>query len=93
MVMEETRINLSDLPKELPQECPWCHKVPDIVKKPLWSEIAGDGYHGYYGNFEYFIECVNPECKIQPRSKAYNDIYNFDASKCIKSCINDWNTR
>lgn len=56
--------------KEYPKECPFCRVLPDIVKDPLWN-----GSHGYHGHYKYYIACQNKDCKIQPRTRAYNDIY------------------
>lgn len=74
--------------KELPQECPFCHDMPSVVKNALWNNG-----HGYYGNHEYYVACTNVNCKVQPKTKAYNDIYDLTEQECIEKSINDWNSR
>lgn len=74
--------------KEYPKECPFCHVLPDIIKNPLWR-----GNHGYYGNYDHYVACRNKDCKIQPRTKAYNDIYDMTEQECIDKAIEDWNGR
>lgn len=74
--------------KELPQECPFCHDIPSVVKNALWNNG-----HGYYGNHEYYVACTNVNCKVQPKTKAYNDIYDLTEQECIEKSINDWNSR
>lgn len=72
----------------LPDECPFCHNMPVLVKNPLWSDS-----HGYHGNYEYYVACKNEKCKINPRTKSYNDIYDMSEKECIEKVIEDWNTR
>lgn len=74
--------------KEYPKECPWCHKIPSIEKVPLW-----DGSHGYHGKYKYYVVCKNAKCKIQPRTKEYNDIYDMSEEQCVNKAIEDWNNR
>lgn len=74
--------------KTMPKECPWCHETPEVVKNPLWN-----GYRGYHGKYEYYISCENEDCKIQPNSKPYNDIYDMTEEDCIDHAIEDWNSR
>lgn len=74
--------------KEYPKGCPFCHALPDIVKKPLWN-----GSHGYYGHYKYYIACKNTDCKIQPETISYNDIYDMTEQECIDKAIEDWNDR
>ena len=70
------------------KECPWCHRMPKLFKTPLWK-----GSHGYPGNYEYYLSCKNPNCKIQPRTKSYNDIYSMMEEDCINHAIKDWNNQ
>lgn len=72
----------------LPEDCPFCHNTPIIAKDPMWH-----GNRGYYGNYEYYVACKNENCKIQPRTKSYNDIYNMTEQQCINKSIDDWNNR
>lgn len=74
--------------KQCPKECPFCHVLPDIIKNPLWH-----GSQGYYGNYDYYVACRNKDCKIQPRTKSYNDIYDMTEQECIDKAIEDWNDR
>ena len=70
--------------KEYPKECPFCHALPDIVKKPLKY---------FCRNYDYYIACQNKDYKIQPRTRAYNDIYDMTEQECIDKAIEDWNDR
>ena len=72
----------------IPKECPFCHDIPVVAKDPLWN-----GGHGYYGHYEYYVVCKNDNCNVQPRTKAYNDIYDIKEQECINKSIEDWNTR
>lgn len=74
--------------KEFPKECPFCHDIPIVAKDHLWHES-----HGYYGNYEYYVACMNQNCKVQPKTKAYNDIYNMTEQECVDKSIEDWNSR
>ena len=74
--------------KVLPKECPFCHDIPALIKDPLWN-----GNHGYYGNYEYYVACENKKCKVNPKTKPYNDIYDMAEQECINKSIEDWNTR
>lgn len=74
--------------KVLPKECPFCHSMPAVESKPLWS-----GTHGYHGHYEYYVRCDNDKCKIQPKTIAYNDIYDMTGQDCIDKAIEDWNSR
>ena len=71
-----------------PKECPFCHDMPILAKYPLLY-----GGHGYYGNYEYYIACKNGKCKINPRTKSYNDIYEMSEQECIEKVIEEWNMR
>lgn len=74
--------------KELPKECPFCHGIPIVAKDPLWH-----GSHGYYGHYEHYVACMNFDCKVQPKTKSYNDIYGMTEQECIDKSIEDWNSR
>jgi hypothetical protein len=74
--------------KKVPEECPFCHDTPSIVKEPLWYEG-----HGYHGHHLYYVACKNETCHVQPRTKAYNDIYDMTEQECVDKSIEDWNTR
>jgi hypothetical protein len=74
--------------EELPKECPFCHDIPIVAKDPMWH-----GSHGYYGNYEYYVACMNFDCKVQPKTKSYNDIYGMTEQECIDKSIENWNSR
>ncbi len=74
--------------KTMPKECPWCHDIPIVAKDPLWN-----GSHGYYGNYKYYVACRNGNCKINPRTKSYIDVYDMKEEECINKAIEDWNKR
>ena len=76
------------LMRVLPKECPWCHDMPVLIKDPLWNDSCG-----YHGNYEYYVACINESCKIKPRTKSYNDIYDMLEQECMDKAIEDWNTR
>ena len=42
---------------------------------------------------EYYIACKNGKCKINPRTKSYNDIYEMSEQECIEKVIEEWNMR
>lgn len=71
-----------------PKECSFCHDMPILVKDPLWNRS-----HGYHGKYEYYVACKNKRCKINPKTKSYNDIYDMSEQECIKKAIEDWNKR
>lgn len=70
------------------KECPFCHDMPILAKDPKWNAS-----HGYHGHYEYYVACKNGKCKINPRTKSYNDIYDMSEQECIDKAIEDWNTR
>lgn len=70
--------------KEFPKECPFCHDIPTVAKDPLYS---------YRGNYKYYIACMNQNCKVQPKTKAYTDIYEMTEQECVDKSIEDWNSR
>ena len=66
--------------------CPFCGNEVYLQKVPLWSE----GGHGYYGCYEYKIECEKCGCNIWCGNT--NTIYNTD--KIAKdNMIKAWNRR
>ena len=71
------------IPCSILQDCPWCHSKPMIIQDPI---------RGYKGNFDYYVACINPNCKVNPHTQYYNDIYE-SATKSIENAINDWNNR
>lgn len=73
--------------KEFPKECPFCHITPSVAQDPLWH-----GSHGYKGNYDYYVTCTNENCKVQPKTKVYSDIY-MTGQECVDKAIADWNDR
>lgn len=71
-----------------PIECPFCHKPALVIKEKLWN-----GNYGYYGKYNYYVGCKNSKCRVQPRTKPYNDIYDMTEKWCIDKAIRDWNCR
>lgn len=69
------------------EECPFCHDPGFLLREPLWSKD-----YGYYGDYEYFAGCVNGNCRIQPRTKGYADIYGYK-EEMIRYALDDWNAR
>ena len=74
-------INITMLPK--PERCPFCHDGGALTKIPL---------RNHCGKSEYYYGCQNISCKVQPRTKAYNDI-DMTEQECAYKSIEDWNTR
>ena len=74
--------------KDLPEECPWCHNKPVIIKESLFN-----GNHGYKDSYKFYVACKNKNCKIRPRTKSYDNVYGMSEQECINKSIGDWNTR
>lgn len=72
--------------KEL-EKCPFCGKTGFAYRKPLWN-----GSHGYHGNYEYFVGCLNLKCKIRPKTCGIDDIYRCP-DEAIEMAVQDWNER
>ena len=71
------------------KKCPWCKSKAKFHIDPLWSEP----YHrGYYGNFEYYVQCSSKICgAIAPHGKI-DDIYR-SPEEATELAIKIWNTR
>lgn len=67
--------------------CPFCGQPVYLEKKPLWR-----GTHGYYGCFEYVIECNNKKCGCRINLLQNDTVYNTD-EEARKNVIKAWNTR
>ena len=76
--------------KDIPMECPWCGAPGTLVVIPLWDQSKPSEY---YGNYVHYVECGNPKCKIRPKTRPYNDVYEGTFFECNNSAINDWNDR
>jgi hypothetical protein len=71
--------------------CPFCGEVPYLEKKPLWQTYGGST-HGYYGCYEYVVQCRNPECLCSVRLGRNDTIYSSD-EEAKQSAIDSWNKR
>ena len=71
--------------------CPFCGEVPYLERVPMWSQHNGST-HGYYGCYEYIVECHNPECRCRVYLGKNDTIYHDDATAGA-SAVNAWNRR
>lgn len=69
------------------KHCPFCGKEVKMIKDPLWH-----GSHGYYGCYEYIIQCENPECLCKINLGKNDTIYRDDET-AQKNAIEAWNRR
>lgn len=72
--------------------CPFCGSAVYVEKKPLWEEYGGT-IRGYYGDYEFVIECKSLKCNIRPRINKFHTIYEKDEQKLIQQTIDAWNER
>ena len=72
--------------------CPFCGEIPYLERRPLWREYDRGVTHGYYGKFEYVIQCDNPKCRCSVKLGANDTIYNSD-EVAKENAINAWNRR
>lgn len=70
------------------KRCPWCGNYATLKKRDMGY---GDG-HGYPGNTEVYVECVNEECKATAPHGKYDDIYH-PLTEAVKNAVNAWNSR
>ena len=73
------------------KNCPFCGKLVYLEKLPLWREQGGST-HGYYGCYEYVIQCNNPECRCKVALPENDTIYNTD-DEAINNAVTAWNRR
>lgn len=66
--------------------CPFCKQPVKLYREQLWT----DGGHGYFGCYDYVVECCNLNCHVQPRTKAIEDIYR-KPEEAIDIAIERWN--
>lgn len=71
--------------------CPFCGKDVYMEKRPLWKTYNGST-HGYYNEYEFIIECTNPECRCNVRLGANDTIYQTE-EKAKENAIRQWNRR
>lgn len=69
------------------KKCPWCKERPNLYKKELFN-----GNHGYRDCYSYYVKCENKNCKINPKTKEYNTVYNTENNSINNAC-DDWNNR
>ena len=72
---------------EVLKPCPWCGYPGSYIKEPAWH-----GSHGYVGNYFYYIQCSNKECRaVTPHGKE-DDIYKSEL-EAREDAIKAWNRR
>lgn len=71
--------------------CPFCGKDVYLEKRPLWKTYNGST-HGYYDEYEFIIECTNPECRCNVRLGANDTIYRSE-EEAKENAIRQWNWR
>jgi hypothetical protein len=71
------------------KSCPFCGRNVYLDKKPLWQSHGGVT-RGYFGSYEYSIECKSCGCSI--RGGRCDTIYHSD-EEAIQYVIDSWNTR
>lgn len=67
--------------------CPFCGSNVKIEKRPLW-----EGSHGYYGCYEFVIQCPNASCGCRINLKQNDTIYR-DENIAEANAIEAWNRR
>lgn len=74
--------------------------IDEIFESLYDSKYASDGIarstHYSYEIKEMdadYIACRNKDCKVNPKTKAYDDIYDMTEQECIDRAIKDWNDR
>ena len=72
---------------EIIKDCPWCGAPGSYHKEPAWH-----GSHGYVGNYFYYIECSNPDCRAKAPHGESEDIYRSEM-EAREIAIKTWNTR
>lgn len=65
--------------------CPFCGEVVELEKRPLWN-----GSHGYYGCYEFIIQCKKCGCKINMDK---NDTVYYSEDVARDNAIEAWNRR
>lgn len=67
--------------------CPFCGSKVELEKRPLWRDS-----HGYFGCYEFVIECKNPECLCRIYLNKNDTIYR-EEEKAKENAIRAWNKR
>ena len=68
--------------------CPFCQQPVNLYRDRLWTNNG----HGYYGNYDYEVGCLNNDCDVQPHTKATEDIYR-KPEEAISIAIKRWTDR
>lgn len=67
------------------KSCPFCGEQPVLQKVPLDKQ-------GYFGCFQYIIECENPECGCQVKLLKNDTVYHSD-KEAKMNAMTAWNRR
>lgn len=65
--------------------CPFCGEIAELEKRPLWH-----GSHGYYGCYEFVIQCKKCGCQIDLDK---NDTIYRSEDAARDNAIEAWNRR
>lgn len=68
--------------------CPFCQQPVKLYRDRLWTNNG----HGYYGNYDYEVGCLNIDCDVQPHTKSISDIYRTP-NEAINISIKRWTNR
>ena len=71
--------------------CPFCGVAPKMLKRPMWQSWNGIT-HGYFGCYEFIIECENEECLCRVKMDKNDTIYRTE-EEAKQNCIRSWNRR
>ena len=77
------------VPQMEPKECPWCHKEPSLIKERMMGLNSYMISHDY----RFYVTCMNLDCPVQPKTKAYDTKRGLSEQDCINMSINHWNSR
>lgn len=72
--------------------CPFCGDIPYLERKPLWTTYRDGTTHGYYGCYEYVIQCRDPKCRCSVTLGLNDTIYRTDEI-AKQNAIAAWNRR
>lgn len=83
MSISETKIMMELKP------CPFCGSEVHLKAKPLWIS----GGNGYYGCYEYIIQCDNIECGCRLANLGKNNTIYSTTEEAVKNAVKAWNRR
>lgn len=69
--------------------CPFCGSEVHLKTRPLWRP----GGHGYYGCYEYIIQCDNIECGCRLANLGKNNTIYSTPEEAAKNATEAWNRR